>query len=70
METDTFVDWTRPEDLRWTPGGPLPRLAGPHDGGAHVVFADGSTRFLKSSIAATTLLALLTRNGGEILGSA
>ena len=70
LETDTRVPWTKPQDLQWTPGEPLPQLASPHDGGAHVVFADGSTRFLKSSIAATTLLALLTRNGGEILGSA
>jgi Protein of unknown function (DUF1559) len=68
IETDTPVPWTKPEDLSWTLGGPLPRLASLHDGGAHAVFADTSTRFLKSSIAATTLLAVLTRNGGEFLG--
>jgi prepilin-type processing-associated H-X9-DG protein len=70
IETDTLVPWTKPDDLSWTPGGPLPRLASPHDGGTHAVFADGSTRFLKSSIEATTLLALLTRNGGEVLSRA
>ncbi len=69
IETDTLVPWTKPKDLQWTPGGPLPRLASPHDGGAHVLFADGTTRFLKTSIAATTLLALLTKNGGEVLSS-
>jgi prepilin-type processing-associated H-X9-DG protein len=68
IETDTPVPWTKPEDLWWTPGGPLPRLASPHDGGASSLFADGSVRFLKSSIAATTLLAILTKNGGELLG--
>jgi prepilin-type processing-associated H-X9-DG protein len=69
LETDTPVPWTKPEDLPWTPGGPLPRLASPHDGGAHALFADGTTRFLKSTIAATTLLAVLTKNGGEVLSS-
>ena len=67
IETDTLVPWTKPEDFEWTPGGPLPRLASPHDGGAHVLFADGTTRFVKSSIAATSLLAILTKNGGEVV---
>ncbi len=68
IETDTPVPWTKPGDLEWTPGGPLPSLASPHDGGAHVLFADGSTRFLKSTIAPTSLLAVLTKNGGEVVG--
>jgi prepilin-type processing-associated H-X9-DG protein len=70
IETDTPIPWTKPEDLQWTPGGPLPRLASPHDGGANSLFADGSVRFLKSSIAATSLLAILTKNGGEVISSA
>jgi prepilin-type processing-associated H-X9-DG protein len=69
IETDTLVPWTKPRDLQWTPAGPLPQLASPHDGGTHALFADGATRFLKSSIEATTLLALLTKNGGEVLSS-
>jgi prepilin-type processing-associated H-X9-DG protein len=68
LETDTLVPWTKPEDLAWTPGEPLPRLASPHDGGASVLFADGSVRFLKATIAPTTFLAILTKNGGEVLG--
>jgi prepilin-type processing-associated H-X9-DG protein len=67
FETDTPVPWTKPEDLAWTPGGPLPRLASPHDGGASVLFADGSVRFLKATTAPTTLLSILTKNGGEVL---
>jgi hypothetical protein len=70
IETDTPVPWTKPEDLQWTPGGPLPRLASPHDGGAYGLFADGTTKFLKSSIAARILQALLTKNGGEVISSA
>jgi prepilin-type processing-associated H-X9-DG protein len=70
FETDTRVPWTKPEDLRWTPGGPLPQLASPHEGGANSLFADGSVRFLKSSIESTSLLAILTKNGGEVVSSA
>lgn len=68
IETDATVPWTKPDDLRWSPGSPPPKLASPHDGGAHFLFGDGSTRFVKSSIAPATLLALITRNGGEVLG--
>jgi len=37
-----------------------------HTGGANAVFADGSVRFLKSSISIQTLAALITRAGGEV----
>jgi prepilin-type processing-associated H-X9-DG protein len=68
FETDAFVPWTRPDDLRWTPGGPLPHLASPHPGGAHVLLADGSIKFLKPTIGLDILLAILTINGGELTG--
>jgi prepilin-type processing-associated H-X9-DG protein len=68
LETDAPVPWTKPEDLRWTKGGPLPRLASPHPGGAHVLLADGSFRFLKPTIAPEILVTLLTINGGEVIG--
>jgi prepilin-type processing-associated H-X9-DG protein len=68
FETDALVPWTKPDDLRWERDGPLPRLASPHAGGTHVVFADGSTRFLKRTITPNILLAFLTMNGNEVLG--
>jgi len=40
-----------------------------HPGGANVGFADGSVRFIKSSVNALTWAALGTRNGGEVLSS-
>ena len=67
LETDALVPWTKPDDLRWAPGGPLPKLASPHAGGTHVLFADGSRRFLKPTIEPNILLGLLTINGGEVL---
>ena len=67
VEAKRPVPWTKPDDLQWTPGGPLPRLASPHVGGAYALFADGSVRFLKATIVPTTLLSILTKNGGEVL---
>jgi len=69
FETDTAVPWTKPDDLRWAPGWPLPKLASPHAGGTHMLFADGTTRFIKHIIEPNKLLGLLTINGGEVLSS-
>jgi len=66
FEADTTVPWTKPDDLRWSPGGPLPRLASNHTGGTHVLLADGGTRFLNSTMRGDWLRAILTVNGGEV----
>ena len=39
-----------------------------HTGGANFVFADGSVQYLSANISATTLLALMTRDFGDIVG--
>jgi len=38
-----------------------------HSGGANVVFADGSTRFLRADIGIRVFAALVTRAGGEVV---
>ena len=38
-----------------------------HTGGANVVFADGSVRFLRDTITLPTLAAIVTKAGGEIV---
>ncbi len=40
-----------------------------HTGGANAVFADGSVHFLKATIDIRILAGLITRAGGEVLGS-
>jgi len=40
-----------------------------HPGGAQFVFADGSTRYISSTLDSVTGIALVTRAGGEILNS-
>ena len=66
FEADTRVPWTKPDDLGWSPNGPLPRLASNHAGGTHVLLADGGIRFLKSTTQPELLRAILTINGGEV----
>ena len=67
LETDAPVPWTKPDDLHWTKGEPLPRVASPHAGGSHAVFADGASRFIIATIEPNTLQAILTINGGEVV---
>jgi prepilin-type N-terminal cleavage/methylation domain-containing protein/prepilin-type processing-associated H-X9-DG protein len=38
-----------------------------HTGGANICFADGSVRFVRSTIAINTLAALVTKGGGEVV---
>jgi prepilin-type N-terminal cleavage/methylation domain-containing protein/prepilin-type processing-associated H-X9-DG protein len=40
-----------------------------HPGGVNVLFGDGSVRFLKDTVAVTTLRALVTPKGGEVVSS-
>jgi prepilin-type N-terminal cleavage/methylation domain-containing protein/prepilin-type processing-associated H-X9-DG protein len=40
-------------------------ISSSHPGGANVLFVDGSVHFLKDSLSAETLTALITRDGGE-----
>jgi prepilin-type processing-associated H-X9-DG protein len=68
VEGDSPVPWTKPDDLQWSPDGPLPRVESPHGGGSHAMFADGSIRFVNVTIQPETLRAVLTINGGELTG--
>jgi prepilin-type processing-associated H-X9-DG protein len=38
-----------------------------HEGGANVLLGDGSVRFLRETVAPQTVIALLTREGGEVI---
>jgi prepilin-type N-terminal cleavage/methylation domain-containing protein/prepilin-type processing-associated H-X9-DG protein len=40
-----------------------------HSGGANVLYGDGSVRFLRASVSATTVAALVTRAGGEVVAN-
>ncbi len=40
-----------------------------HSGGVNVLFADGSVKFIKNTIAEKTWYAIGTRDGGEVVSS-
>jgi prepilin-type processing-associated H-X9-DG protein len=67
-ESSNPVEWTRPDDMPFTPKGPPPPVGSKHPGGYNVLFADGSVRFLMSTLAGQILESLITKAGGEVIG--
>ncbi len=62
------VPWTKPEDLPFDPGLPLPPLGGLFTGRFNVAMADGSIRSIDpKNVPESTLKAMITRNGGEVV---
>ena len=68
-DDDHAVVWTKPEDLNYDAKTPMKGLSGRYHSGFLAAFADGSVHFISKSISKTTLQALFTRNGGEVIGS-
>jgi prepilin-type processing-associated H-X9-DG protein len=64
VEAADPIEWTRPDDLRFDPNALLPKL-GVTDDGFHVLFADGSVRYIKKPVDEKMIKAAITRNGGE-----
>jgi prepilin-type processing-associated H-X9-DG protein len=72
VESTDAAPWTKPDaDLPFDPAA-KPSLFGagsPHPGGFNALFADGSVRFIKSSISLQVFRALITRAGGEVVNA-
>jgi prepilin-type processing-associated H-X9-DG protein len=68
VEGTSPVPWSKPEDLSLKSADPLLGMGSKHPGGFNASMADGSVRFFKSSISPLVIKALVTRNGGEVLG--
>jgi prepilin-type processing-associated H-X9-DG protein len=64
-ESSNLVPWTKPEDLSLQSSDPMLGMGSKHPGGLNATMADGAVRFLKNTISAQALKALVTRNGGE-----
>jgi len=64
FEAGQPVPWTKPADLIYAPGSPLPPLRESRRGYL-VAFADGSVRSIPSDADEQTLRALITPRGGE-----
>ena len=65
------VEWTKPADWEFDPDPAVESIFKSHEpGGTNTAFADGSVHFISATIKAAVLRALLTRDGGEVVGGA
>jgi hypothetical protein len=68
VEAGEAVEWTKPDDIDFGPGRPVPPLgAGRAGDDVLVLMGDGSTRKLKKTLPETTWRALVSYNGGEVI---
>jgi prepilin-type processing-associated H-X9-DG protein len=67
VESHAPIAWTQPSALTYKPRTPIEGLGGIHPGGFNALFGDGSVRFIKSTVPADVLEALVTRNGDEVV---
>lgn len=66
----TAVPWTKPDELEYDPEKDMSKLIGfVVNGKAQVAMFDGSVRTLSKLPSKETLHALITRNGGEVIGN-
>lgn len=65
VRADCLVPWTKPEDLPYSPDGPLPEFMNKRRARWRVLFADAHFRDLRSDLPEGQVRALITRNGGE-----
>ncbi len=71
VEATKPVPWTKPEDLTYSAKQPLPELGFDYSTGEgfNALFADGTVQFInKGKTKTQTIRALITVNGGEIIG--
>jgi hypothetical protein len=69
IEAADPVPWTKPDELVYDPGKPVPKIGGHFSGGTVVAMADASTRVLSPTLSDSTLRAAITADGNDLLGS-
>jgi prepilin-type processing-associated H-X9-DG protein len=67
IEAGEPVPWTKPVDLPFEMGKPLPKFAGPFKTKANAAFFDGSVRTIPAKLEPMIMSALVTRAGGEVV---
>lgn len=65
VEAAKPVLWTKPEDLPYAPGEPLPQLGALSGDGFFALFCNFEVRFVKRGVSETKLRAVITRDGHE-----
>ena len=73
VESPDSVAWTKPDDLPFDAenngAAALAAAGSRHPGGFNALFLDGSVKFIKKSVAVSVFKALVTYNGGEVIGN-
>jgi prepilin-type processing-associated H-X9-DG protein len=64
---EAAVPWTKPADLEFELSDPLAKTGDAHQGGFHVLMADGAVLFMTNSIDLDMFRAMLTRDGRETI---
>jgi hypothetical protein len=67
VDEDRAVIWSKPEDFAYDPENPASGLGGLLEDEFHAGFADGRVVPIKQSTEASTLKAMFTPNGGEVI---
>jgi hypothetical protein len=68
VEAGEAVEWTRPDDLDFSPSRPLPPLGAGRSGDkVLVLMGDGSTRYFSKTMPESMWRALITYNGNEVV---
>jgi hypothetical protein len=68
VDDKNAVVWTKPDDLPFDPQDPKKGIGNLFPGAFPAAMCDGSVRILRTTIDPTTLKALITRAGGEVVG--
>lgn len=67
VEGGDKVTWSRFQEYRYDPKGPLPPLGKPNKPTFMVVMGDSSVRSLRKDMSESTLRAMITADGGEVV---
>jgi hypothetical protein len=65
----TAVEWTKPDDIEFDPKAEMKKLLLVQNGVTTMAMGDGSVRAVSETLAEMTLKAVITRNGGEVIGN-
>jgi hypothetical protein len=68
VEAGEAVPWSKPDDLPYAAGRPLPALGGLFNATIRAALADGSIHSFGRDTSEGTIRAAITRNGGDALG--
>ena len=67
VNRDDAVPWTQPSDMNVDLDNPLPQLGNTHQGGFHVVMADGAVKFITTNVDLGLLRALFTPANRDVV---